>query len=57
MGSTVKVSNRQSLFASASLVTGLYTNTLVSTKPSKTTGNQHFNRDRFWWSVLAGSAA
>lgn len=38
MGSTVKVSNSQSLFASASLVTGLYTNTLVSTRPSKTTG-------------------
>src|SRR5262249_3251033 len=35
MGSTVKVSNSQSLFASASLVTGLYTNTLVTTKPSK----------------------
>jgi len=38
MGSTVKVSNSQSLFASASLVTGLYTNTLVTTKPSKTSG-------------------
>jgi hypothetical protein len=38
MGSTVKVSNSQSLFASASLVTGLYTNTLVTTKPSKTAG-------------------
>src|SRR6266446_6532285 len=38
MGSTVKVSNRQSLFASTSLVTGLYTNTLVTTKPSKTSG-------------------
>jgi hypothetical protein len=39
MGSTVKVSNSQSLFASTSLVTGLYTNTLVTTKPSKTTGS------------------
>jgi len=38
MGSTVKVSNSQSLFASTSLVTGLYTNTLVTTKPSKTSG-------------------
>jgi len=38
MGSTVKVSNSQSLFANASLVTGLYTNTLVTTKPSKTSG-------------------
>jgi hypothetical protein len=38
MGSTVKVSNSQSLFASTSLVTGLYTNTLVTTKPSKTAG-------------------
>ena len=38
MGSTVKVSNSQSLFANASLVTGLYTNTLVITKPSKTSG-------------------
>lgn len=38
MGSTVKVSNSQSLFANASLVTGLYTNTQVTTKPSKTTG-------------------
>lgn len=38
MGSTVKVSNSQSLFANASLVTGLYTNTLVTTKPSKTAG-------------------
>ena len=38
MGSTVKVSNSQSLFVSTSLVTGLYTNTLVTTKPSKTTG-------------------
>ena len=38
MGSTVKVSDSQSLFASASLVTGLYTNTLVTTKPSKTSG-------------------
>jgi len=38
MGGTVKVSNSQSLFASASLVTGLYTNTLVTTKPSKTAG-------------------
>ena len=38
MGSTVKVSNSQSLFASTSLVTGLYTNTLVITKPSKTSG-------------------
>src|SRR5437899_9421402 len=38
MGSTVKVSNSQSLFANASLVTGLYTNTLVTTKISKTAG-------------------
>jgi hypothetical protein len=38
MGSTVKISNSQSLFANASLVTGLYTNTQVSTKPSKTSG-------------------
>jgi len=38
MGSTVKVSNSQSLFANASLVTGLYTNTLVTTRPSKTSG-------------------
>ena len=38
MGSTVKVSNSQSLFVSTSLVTGLYTNTLVTTKPSKTAG-------------------
>ena len=38
MGSLVKVSNSQSLFASASLVTGLYTNTLVTTKPSRTSG-------------------
>jgi hypothetical protein len=38
MGSTVKVSNSQSLFASTSLVTGLYTNTSVTTKPSKTSG-------------------
>ena len=38
MGNTVKVSNSQSLFASTSLVTGLYTNTLVITKPSKTSG-------------------
>ena len=38
MGSTVKGSNRQSLVASTSLVTGLYTNTLVTTKPSKTSG-------------------
>jgi hypothetical protein len=39
MGSTVKVSNSQSLFANTSLVTGLYTNTLVTTKPSKTAGS------------------
>jgi len=38
MGSTMKVSNSQSLFANASLVTGLYTNTLVTTRPSKTSG-------------------
>lgn len=38
MGSTVKVSNSQSLFVNTSLVTGLYTNTLVSTKPSRTSG-------------------
>ena len=38
MGSVVKVSNSQSLFVSTSLVTGLYTNTLVATKPSKTSG-------------------
>ncbi|HET9409992.1 MAG TPA: hypothetical protein VFO39_22335 [Candidatus Sulfotelmatobacter sp.] len=38
MGSAMKVSNSQSMFVSTSLVTGLYTNTLVTTKPSKTTG-------------------
>src|SRR5262249_20861422 len=38
MGSSVKVSNSQSLFADASLVIGLYTSTLVTTKPSKTSG-------------------
>src|SRR5262249_60923482 len=32
MGSSVKVSNSQSLFADASLVIGIYTSTLVTTK-------------------------
>ncbi len=37
MTATMKVSNSQSLFVSPSLVTGLYTNTLVKSKPSTTT--------------------
>lgn len=38
MSSTMKVSNSQSIFVSPSLVTGLYTRTLVQTKP-RTTDN------------------